>query len=191
KLQGEVQELELESQLSQAFPRDRIEPVAKGEHGGDVLHRVAGPNGQECGTILWESKRTRNWTDGWLAKLRDDQRAAKAEIAVIVSAILPKGVETFDQIDGVWIVHPRAIIPVAMSLRHMLIEVNCARQASEGQQTKMELIYRYLTGPRFRLRMQAIVEAFTSMGGELVKEKKAIRRLLGKLEEEMKRVMRW
>jgi hypothetical protein len=126
---------------------------------------------------------------GWLAKLRDDQRAAKAEIAVIVSAVLPKGVETFDQIDGVWIVHPRAIVPVAMSLRHMLIEVNCARQASEGQQTKMEMIYGYLTGSKFRLRVQAIVEAFTCMGEDLAKERKMIMKQWAKREEQIARVM--
>ena len=123
QLQGEVQELELEALLISKFPRDMIEPVPKGEHGGDVLHRVIGPLGQSCGTILWESKRTKSWSDGWLVKLREDQRAAKAEIAVIVSQTLPKGVETFELIDGVWVTHPKAVIPVAVTLRHTLIEV--------------------------------------------------------------------
>ena len=84
QLQGEVQELELEALLLNRFPRDIIQPVPKGEFGGDVLHRVVGTLGQQCGTILWESKRTKNWSDGWLAKLREDQRTAKAEIAVII-----------------------------------------------------------------------------------------------------------
>jgi hypothetical protein len=103
QLQGEVQELELEALLRMKFPHDTIEPVPKGEHGGDVLHRVISPLGQSCGTILWESKRTKNWSDGWLVKLREDQRDAKAEIAVIVSQALPKGVETFELIDCVWV----------------------------------------------------------------------------------------
>ena len=111
QLQGEALELELESLLRGRFPRDLIEPVPKGEFGGDVLHRVLGPSGQPCGTILWESKRTKNWSDGWLAKLRDDQRSAKAEIALIVSSALPKGVETFDLIDGVWVAETRFAIP--------------------------------------------------------------------------------
>ena len=132
QLQGEVLELQLEGMLNGKFPHDLIEPVPKGEHGGDILHRVMMPTGTACGTILWESKRTKNWSDGWLSKLREDQRQAKAEIAIIVSAILPKGVETFDQVDGVWVVHPRAILPMAMSLRHMLIEVNSARLAGVG-----------------------------------------------------------
>lgn len=107
QLQGEALEIELESLLRSRFPRDLIEPVAKGEFGGDVIHRVLGPGGQTCGTILWESKRTRNWNDGWLAKLRDDQRTAKAEIALIVSTALPKGIETFDLVDSVWVTEPR------------------------------------------------------------------------------------
>src|SRR3972149_2166032 len=113
QLQGEVHELELEALLREKFPLDSIEPVPKGEHGGDILQRVAGPMGQTCGTILWEVKRTKNWSDGWLVKLREDQRTAKAEVAVIVSQVLPKGVETFELIDGVWVTQPRAALPVA------------------------------------------------------------------------------
>ena len=189
QLQGEVQELELEALLSTKFPRDIIEPVPKGEYGGDVLHRVIGQLGQSCGTILWESKRTKSWSDGWLVKLREDQRAAKAEVTVIVSQTLPKGVETFELIDGVWVTHPRAAIPVAVALRHTLIEVSSARQATEGQQTKMEMVYQYLTGPRFRQRVQAIVEAFSSMQEDLDKEKKVITKQWAKREEQIGRVM--
>ena len=182
-------ELEVENLLRTKFPRDTIEPVPKGEYGGDVIQRVIGPLGQTCGTILWESKRTKNWSDGWLTKLREDQRAAKAELAVIVSQALPKEVQTFDMIDGVWVTHPRAMLPVAVALRHTLIEVTCARQATEGQQTKMDMIYQYLTGPRFRQRVQAIVEAFSSMQEDLDKEKKAILKQWAKREEQIARVM--
>lgn len=102
QLQGEVQEIELEETLRMKFPRDLIEPVPKGEFGGDALHRVYGQLQQVCGTILWESKRTKSWSDGWLSKLREDQRAAKAELAVIVSHTLPKEVDSFDLVDGIW-----------------------------------------------------------------------------------------
>ena len=189
QLQGEVQELELESLLSARFPRDTIEPVPKGEHGGDVLHRVVGPLGQVCGTILWESKRTKNWSDGWLGKLREDQRAAKAEIAIIISQVLPKDVESFDWIDHVWVAHPRVAMPVAATLRQSLVDLAMARQAAEGQQTKMEMVYQYLTGPRFRHRVQAIVEAFSSMQEDLDREKKAITKQWAKREEQIDRVM--
>ena len=189
QLQGEVQELELESLLAGKFPRDTIQPVPKGEFGGDVLQRVIGPLNQICGTILWECKRTKNWSDGWLAKLREDQRTAKAEIAVIVSQALPKEVETFGFVDGVWVADPKVTLPVAMSLRQTLIEVATARQASEGQQSKMEMVYSYLTGPRFRQRIQAIVEAFSLMREDLDREKKAITRQWSKREEQIDRVM--
>ena len=126
QLQGEVQELELENLLRAKFPFDSIEPVAKGEFGGDVLHRVVSQTGQQCGAILWESKRTKNWSDGWLTKLREDQRTAKAEISVLVSQVLPKGVEAFDVIDGVWVTSPRAALPVATVLRHTLLQVSMA-----------------------------------------------------------------
>ena len=189
QLQGEVQELEIESLLSARFPRDTIQPVPKGEFGGDILHRVIGPLGQPCGTILWESKRTKNWSDGWLPKLREDQRAAKAEIAVILSQVLPKDVETFGLVDQVWVAHPKVALPVAVALRQTLIEIASARQTSEGQQTKMEMVYQYLTGPRFRHRIQAIVEAFSSMREDLDRERKAITKQWSKREEQIDRVM--
>jgi hypothetical protein len=189
QLQGEVRELELESLLRQKFPLDAIEPVPKGEFGGDVLQRVAGPQGQRCGTILWELKRTKNWSDAWLPKLRDDQRAAKAEVAMIVSDALPKEVVAFDLIDGVWVVESRCAIPVAVALRQSLVELSTARQAGEGQQTKMEMVYQYLTGPRFRHRVEAIVEKFSDMQTDLDKERKTMTRLWAKREEQIRGVI--
>jgi hypothetical protein len=189
QFQGEVQELELETILRDRFAQDNIEPVPKGEHGGDVLHRVISPRGQSCGTILWESKRTKNWSDGWLSKLRDDQRTAKAEIALIISQVLPKGTETFEFIDGVWVANPRYIVPLAMALRYSLIELAGARQMSEGQQTKMEVLYQYLTGPRFRQRVEAIVEKFSDMREDLDKERKTMIRAWAKREEQINSVM--
>ena len=189
QLQGEVQELEFENLLRMKFPFDAIEPVPKGEFGGDVLHRVVSTGGQAGGTILWEFKRTKNWSDAWLVKLRDDQRTAKAEIAVIVSQILPKGVETFEMVEGVWVTHPRAALPVAMILRQSLLEIALARQSSEGQQTKTEMVYQYLTGPRFRQRVEAIVEAFSMMQEDLDKERKVIMKQWAKREEQIERVM--
>jgi hypothetical protein len=189
QLQGEALELELESLLRSRFPRDVIEPVPKGEFGGDVLHRVISPSGQTCGTILWESKQTKNWSDGWLAKLRDDQRNAKAEIALMVTSALPKDVASFDFIDGVWVAEIRFAIPLATALRQSLIEVAASRQAQEGQQTKMELVYQYLTGPRFRHRIDAIVEKFTDMQEDLDRERKTMMRMWAKREEQLRGVL--
>jgi hypothetical protein len=189
QLQGEVLELELENLLRAKFPYDSIEPVPKGEFGGDTLQRVVSQSGIMSGTILWESKRTKNWSNGWLVKLREDQRTAKAEISVLVSQALPEGIETFDVIDGVWVTHPRAILPVATILRHTLLQVSNARLITEGQQTKAEMVYQYLTGPRFKQRVEAIVEAFSSMQEDLDKERKAIMKQWAKREEQIERVM--
>ena len=189
QLQGEVQELELENLLRSKFPFDVIEPVPKGEFGGDALQRVNGASGSPCGSILWEFKRTKNWSDGWLAKLREDQRSAKAEVCVLVSQALPKGVEAFDLMDGVWVASPRVIIPVAMMLRQGLLQLSQARALSEGQHTKTEMVYQYLTGPRFKQRVEAIVEAFSNMQDDLDKERKVIMKQWAKRQEQIERVM--
>jgi len=189
QLQGEAQELELEALLRQKFPRDLLEPVPKGEFGGDLVQRVVGPTGQICGAILWEAKRTKNWSDGWLGKLREDQRAAKADIALIVSHALPKGLQTFDQIDGVWVTESRCAVAVAIALRESLIALSAARLAGDGQQTKMALVYQYLTGPRFRHRIEAVVERFSDMQADLDRERKAMMRLWAKREEQIRGVV--
>ncbi len=185
QLQGEAQELEIESDLRTHFPRDIIEPVAKGEFGGDTIQRILTDSQHVCGSILWESKRTKNWSDGWLAKLRSDQRMAKAECAVIVTQTMPRMPDTFEHIDGVWVTCPRLMIPVAICLRQALLELAIARQAGEGQQTKMELVYTYLTGPRFRHRVEAIVEKFSEMQEDLQKERKTMTRLWAKREAQI------
>lgn len=189
QLQGEVQELELEELLKEKFPLDDIAPVPKGEFGGDVLHTVRSPGGEPCGTILWESKRTKAWSDSWLAKLREDQRAAKADLAVIVSRALPKNVENFDLKDHVWVTAPQLALPVAMTLRQSLIDVARARQSSEGLQTKTELVYQYLTGPRFKQRVQGIVEAFETLRKDLEAERKVMTKQWARREAQIERVM--
>ena len=185
QLQGDVQELELESVLSARFIQDGIARVPRGEFGGDVLQQVLSSAGNVCGAILWESKRTKHWTDSWLTKLRQDQRSAKADFAVIVSHTLPKDVTHFGYLDGVYVVSPQCVVPVATLLRKALLELSIARQASEGFETKATMIYQYLTGSRFRQRMQAMVEAFTSMQDDLNAERKAIQKQWAKREAQI------
>ena len=189
QLQGEVQELELEALLTGKFPIDIIEPVPKGEFGGDILQRVLGSSGQACGVILWESKSTRNWSDAWLGKLRNDQRMARADFSVIVTRALPKGVDSFELIDGIWVVQYRFAIPIATALRQSLIEIAGVRQTNEGQHTKMGMVYQYLTGPRFRDHVQSIVERFTEMEEDLSRERKTMTRLWAKREEQIRGVI--
>ncbi len=168
--QGEAAEIVLEETLGAAFPIDGFVPVAKGVSGADVRQDVAGPNGV-AGSILWESKRTKNWTAGWLAKLRDDQRASGCEVAVITSHALPEGIDSFGIVDGIWVCAPRYAVPLATSLRQGLIDVAGAKGRAMGQETKMEMVYDYLTGTQFKQRVDAIVERFEDMQDNLRKER--------------------
>lgn len=183
--QGEVLELELELLLRGRFPTDLVEPVGKGELGADVVQQVNGSIGQAAGIILWESKRTKAWSDGWLAKLRDDQRRCGADVALIISQALPKHIEHFDLVDGVWVAHPRYALPVAVALRQTLIEVSGSRMAQQGQQTKMEQVYQYLTGIKFRQRVEAVVEKFNDMREDLDRERKFMGRQWAKRETQI------
>ncbi|MFB6463882.1 DUF2130 domain-containing protein [Bradyrhizobium tunisiense] len=183
--QGEVLELELEVLLRGRFPMDLVEPVGKGELGADVVQQVNGSIGQAAGIILWESKRTKAWSDGWLAKLRDDQRRCGADVALIISQALPRHIEHFDLVDGVWVAHPRYALPVAVALRQTLIEVSGSRVAQQGQQTKMEQVYQYLTGIKFRQRVDAVVEKFNDMREDLDKERKFMGRQWAKRETQI------
>jgi len=188
-MQGEVQELDLERRLREAFPRDTIEPVPKGQFGGDAVQRVLGTQGQVCGTILWESKRTKNWAANWPDKLKQDQRAARADLAVIVTQAMPQDVDSFAEVDGVWVTTPALAIPLAAALRLGLVEAFTARRATEGQQGKMEVLYQYLTGPAFRQRVEAIKDAFITMQEDLDAEKRAITKQWAKRQQQIERVM--
>ncbi|MBE1292947.1 MAG: DUF2130 domain-containing protein [Rhodobacteraceae bacterium] len=168
--QGEAAEIVLEETLSAAFAMDAFLPVAKGVSGADVRQDVSTPNGI-AGSILWESKRTKNWSAGWLAKLRNDQREAGCELAVLTSQALPDGIDSFGMIDGIWVCAPRYAVPLAQSLRQTLIDVANAKERAIGQETKMEMIYDYLTGNQFKQRVDAIVERFEDMQENLRKER--------------------
>ena len=148
--QGEVLELELEELLQDAFPFDHIEPVPQGVNGADLIHRVHSKNGHCCGTIVWESKRTKAWSDGWLQKLKDDLRLAKGDVAVIVSESLPKDIEHFAQMNGVWVTSRECALNLAAALRAQLLEISTIKAAAVGKNEKMEILYRYLSGPEFK-----------------------------------------
>lgn len=189
QVQGEVLEVEIEDLLKAAFPYDTIEAVPKGVHGGDVLQIVHDGTAIECGRILWESKRTKNWSDGWLPKLRDDQRTAKAQFAVLASTELPKGCSTFTHVEGIWVTNRACLLGVAMALRAGLIEVSQAKRSIDGRQGKMELIYNYLAGPEFRHRVEGVVEGFVALKSDLEAEKKAMQRIWAKREKQLDRAI--
>jgi hypothetical protein len=187
--QGEAIELELEDVLRVNFPYDQIEPVGKGIKGADILQRVYTTAGQFCGTIIWESKNTKTWSDGWLEKLKDDQRTAKAEVAAIVTTTLPKDVSHFSCIEGVWVTDFSTVLGVASALRANLSQVAITKLAIEGKSDKMEMIYSYLSGTEFKQRVEAIVESFVSMKDDLEREKRAMESSWAKRDKQIHKVI--
>ena len=187
--QGEAEEIKVEEILRRAFPSDEISPVPKGEFGGDILQNVVTRSGEVAGTILWEIKHTKAWMDSWLPKLRADQQVAKAHTAALVTTTMPKNVKDFDIISEVWVLRPGVLVSVAILLRNVILEGYAGRTSSQGVETKAVTVYKYLTGPNFKLRMQAIVEAFSTMSEDLLAEKKAITRQWAKRESQIQVVM--
>ncbi len=187
--QGEAFEVSLEDSLRAAFPMDAIAGVAKGVKGADLVHTVRSAHGRDCGTIVWELKVTKAWSGKWLGKLKDDQRALKAELAVIVSATRPDDVELIAERQGVWICAPRAAIGVAAMLRTGLIQVSTARAVEEGKAGKAEVLFAYLTSPAFQQRLEAVVEAFEQMRTDLDKERRAITAAWAKREQQIQRAL--
>ena len=187
--QGEVLELELEEILKVEFPHDEIVPVPKGVSGADVIQKVKDHSGRVCGQIAWESKKTKAWSDGWIQKLKDDQRTIKADLAVIASAVLPEDVKGFVFRDGVWICDIKLIVALATALRINLLNVSRERAMSVAKNEKMEVLYSYLTGVEFKQRVEAIVEAFSSMDEGLKKERIAYEKIWSEREKQIKKVV--
>lgn len=188
--QGEVQEVELEAILSQQFRSDTIEPVPKGTRGADVVQHVHDDKGRSCGKIIWESKRTKAWSDGWIQKLKDDQRIVKAEIAALVTSTLPKEVNRFGFLEGIWVTDFQSAVGLATSLRENLIQLAHLRNSMAGRNEKKDLIYDYLSGPQFRQRIEAIVESFVGMKQDLDAEKRAMEKVWSKREAQVNRVLK-
>jgi hypothetical protein len=189
QMQGEVLELELEESLKEEFPFDDIEPVAKGIRGGDIIQIVKTQSGRICGKILWETKRTKTWSDSWIQKLKDDQREAKADMAILASESLPKGFHHFRQISGVWVTDIISAVSLALALRVVLIQVAREREVQVGKKEKMEIAYNYLTGSEFRNRVEAIVESFIAMKEDLEAERRAMQKIWAKREKQIERVI--
>jgi hypothetical protein len=187
--QGEVLELELEQFLAATFPHDDIQPVPKGKRGADVVHTVYTPSGYSCGTIIWESKRTKSWGSDWVAKVKDDQQEAKADIAVIITETLPKDIRHFGVKEDVWVTSYACLPGIAQALRSQLIAVELMRKAGQGKDEKMEVVFNFLTGPEFRNRVQAITETFINMQIDLDKERLVYERQWKQREKQINRVL--
>lgn len=188
-IQGEVLEVELENLLRDHFPYDVIEPIPVSKNGGDVLQHVVDQAGQRCGSILWEAKRTKSFNDCWLGKLREDLRAARGQVAVLVSMELPKGVSTFAFIDGVWVTSRTCLPGLATALRQGILDVARTHRLIEGRQGMAEMLHHYFTGAEFHQRVEGIVEAFVTLKEDLESEKRSMRRIWNKREKQLDRAV--
>ncbi len=174
QLQGEVAELDLEAQLRQAFPLDQFETVATGQRGADVLQRVVDQRGAVCGTIIWERKNAKSFSEPWIPKLREDQRASRAEVAVLVPAILPVEVRVFGQHGGVWIAALSAAVPLGAAIRSQFLAVSHARVVADGQAGKQAALMVYVAGTEFRQRVEAVLDPVMALIEDLEKERRAL-----------------
>jgi hypothetical protein len=189
QMQGEVLELALEDILKSLYRFDIIEPVPKGVRGADVIHTVVNPLQQACGKIIYESKRTKSFTDNWIEKLKEDQREQQADLAVIVTEAYPKDITHFARKDGVWICSYQEVQSITFVLRELLLQTHSVKSAQENKGDKMELLYGYLTSTEFRHRVEAIVEGFSEMKSDMDKEKRAMERIWKEREKQLEKVI--
>lgn len=189
QLQGEVQELALEEMLKQTFPFDRISEVGKGVRGADMIHTVLNNQGQECGTIIWESKRTKEFQPLWIEKFKADFRQSGGDIGVIVTQAMPKDMDGFGMKDGIYICQYEDAKGLAMVLRMSLIRVSEASAANENKGEKMQMLYSYLTGNEFKHQIEAITEGFMSMKKAIIGERNAMEKIWKEREKQIDKVL--
>lgn len=174
QMQGEVQELELEDILRELFPDDEITSVGKGVEGADVMHNVKDRTGKICGTILYESKRTKGFSEKWIEKLKQDQRKLSADLAIIVTQILPKEMNSFGEQKGVWICRFSEVKGIICLLRKQIKSLDEVKNSQQNKGTKMEVLYQYLIGNEFRQQLEAIVEGFIESKDQITRERIAM-----------------
>lgn len=189
QLQGEVQEIALEELLQSLFVIDIIEEVAKGVKGADVIHTICNNLGNECGKILYESKRTKKFSNIWIEKLKNDAVAVKADICVIVTEAMPDDIEKIGIKDGVWICNYFDVKGLVIVLRESLISINAAYDAQSNKGEKMQMLYDYLTSNEFKLQLSAILEGYSHLQDSYVKEKRAMERIWKDREKQLERIL--
>jgi hypothetical protein len=189
QLQGEVLELDLENQLREWYATDEIIPVPKGFEGADLQQVVRNKFGNKAGVILWETKRTKTWGGDWTSKLREDKRRADASCAIIVSDVLPNGIETFGFYEGVWVTCHKYALPLASVLRNGLMEVAIARATAAHKDERLEALFTYLTKDGFRNKFEAQVESIMALKTDLDTEKRSTVRIWKKREMQLNRLI--
>lgn len=189
QLQGEVQEIAIEEFLISQFPFDQIDEIKKGARGGDCLQIVNTRTQINCGSIYYESKRTKDFAPAWIEKFKADMRVKGADIGVLVTKAMPKDMERMGLKDGIWICTFEEFKGLAMVLREQIIRINQVVKMSEGKEDKMELLYNFLTSNEFKMQIDGIVEGFSQMQSDLQKEKNAMQRIWAQREKQIQKVL--
>lgn len=189
QLQGEIQELAIEEYLTNQFPLDTIEEIKKGANGADCLQIVNTFESQNCGTIYYESKRTKNFSPAWIEKFKNDIREKKADIGVLVTEVLPSDMERMGLKDGVWICTFEEFKGLVTVLRQSIINLDIALQSQENKGDKMAMLYDFLTSTEFRMQIEGIVEGFSQMQDDLAKEKRAMQKIWSQREKQIDKVI--
>lgn len=189
QLQGEVQELALEELLRSSFVYDVISEVGKGVRGADCIQTVRNNLGQDCGKIIYESKRTKDFSPDWVDKLKADMRSQGADIAVIVTQAMPKDMNCFGEYNGVWVCTFAEVKAVAQVLRDSVIRIHTVAKSQENKGDKMTLLYNYLTGVEFTEQWKAIREGFMSMKISIQKERDAMERIWKAREKQLEKIL--
>ena len=189
QMQGEVQELAIEDYLINTFPRDIVEEISKGKRGADCVHIVRDHYDNECGRILYESKRTKHFSNEWIAKMKDDMRLKQAEIGVIVTEALPDGMTRFAAIDGIWVCSFLEFKALAHLFRNNLSRIGEITSSQVNKGEKSQMIYSYVTGSEFRQKLEAAFESFHEMQEDLMKEKALFASQWAKREKRLFRAM--
>jgi len=189
QIQGEVQELAIEEFLATEYPLDTIEEIKKGVRGADCLQIVHTRTSTHCGTIYYESKRTKDFSEGWIEKFKQDIREKGADIGVLVTQTMPADMPTMGIRDGVWVCSFEEIKGLSRVLRHHLVTMSNALVAEENRGDKMNMLYTYLTGNEFKMQVEAIVEGFTQMEADLTKERRAMDKLWKQRQKQIDKVL--
>ena len=171
QMQGEVQELAIEEYLAASFPRDVVEEISKGKRGADCVHIVRDHYENECGRILYESKRTKHFSYEWISKMKDDMRLKQAEIGVIVTEAFPDGMTRFGALDGIWICSFVEFKALSLLFRNNLARIGEVLASQENKGEKTQMIYGYVTGNEFKQKLEAAFESYHDMQEDLQKEK--------------------
>lgn len=189
QLQGESQEILLEEILKENFPFDLIEEVGKGVEGADCIQTIRNNSGTACGKIIYESKRTKAWSNNWIDKLKSDKRNTGADMAILVTQAFPKDMDRFGEKDGIWVCGFNEVSGLAHALRSGIIKIYEAQRAQEGKGDKMQMLYDYLTGNEFRGQVEAIVEGFMAMKNSISRERIQMEKMWKEREKQLEKVL--